>query len=161
MERYDVIVLGGGPGGYVAAIRAAQLGGKVAIVEKDKFGGTCLNRGCIPTKTFVKSAEIIHNVKSAEIRGITAGITEINMEKMLNMKNMVVQQLSDGVRSLLKANGVSMYEGVGTVADNETIVIDNEDRETTLKYNKLIIATGSENFIPSIPGIDDLSLIHI
>lgn len=155
MERYDVIVLGGGSGGYVAAIRAAQLGGKVAIVEKDKFGGTCLNRGCIPTKTFVKSAEIIHNVKSAEIRGITAGITEINMEKMLNMKNMVVQQLSDGVRSLLKANGVRMYEGVGTVADNETIVIDNEDRETTLKYNKLIIATGSENFIPSIPGIDD------
>lgn len=151
MEMFDVIVLGGGPGGYVAAIRAAQLGGKVAIVEKDSFGGTCLNRGCIPTKTFVKNAEIIHSIKHAASRGIVVGTPELDMAGMLKMKEMVVKQLSGGVKGLLKANGVEIYEGFGTVTGNSTVIVNDEE----LKYRKLIIATGSENFIPPIKGIDD------
>lgn len=153
MEKYDVVVLGAGPGGYVAAIRAAQLGGKVAVIEKDNFGGTCLNRGCIPTKTFVKNAEIIHEIKNAGKRGILVAEPEIDMSGMLQMKDMVVNQLSTGVYGLLKSNGVAIYRGEGTVTDHKTVVIKNEDTE--IAYNKLIIATGSENFIPPIKGLDD------
>lgn len=155
MERFDVVVLGAGPGGYVAAIRAAQLDGKVAIVEKNGFGGTCLNRGCIPTKTYVKNAEILHNIKTARKRGILVGEASVDMEAMVQMKNTVVNQLANGVHGLLKANGVTIYQGVGTVKEKNILSVEANGQKIEIGYNKLIIATGSENFIPPIKGVDD------
>lgn len=155
MEKYDVVVLGGGPGGYVAAIRAAQLGGNVAIIEKDAFGGTCLNRGCIPTKTYVKNAEIIHSIKNAKGRGIIADDPKVDMTAMRNMKSMVVQQLSNGVKGLLKANRVTVFNGLGKVTGNRTVLIKDDSGEKEIIYSKLIVATGSENNIPSIKGLDE------
>lgn len=156
MEKFDVVVLGGGPGGYVAAIRAAQLGGRTAIIEKDAaFGGTCLNRGCIPTKTFVKNAEILHNIDQAPMRGINARKPEVDMEKAVQYKDAVVKQLSGGIASLLKANGVALYQGMGRATDHKTIMVENSDGKTEVGYNKLIVATGSENAIPPIKGIDE------
>lgn len=155
MDKYDVIVLGAGPGGYVAAIRAAQLKANVAVIECDAFGGTCLNRGCIPTKTYVKNAEILHNIESAPVRGINVGKPVVDMGKMVDGKDMVVRQLSGGVESLLKANGVKIYRGMGTVTANKTVLVASADESVEIGYDKLILATGSENFVPPIPGIDE------
>jgi len=105
-DEYDMIVVGGGPAGYYAAIRGAQLGGKIAIVEKSEFGGTCLNVGCIPTKTYLKNAEILDGLKIAAGRGINLASTNysIDMDKTVEFKNSVVKTLTGGVRGLLKAN---------------------------------------------------------
>lgn len=152
---FDVVVLGAGPGGYVAAIRAAQLGAKVAIVEKQYFGGTCLNVGCIPTKTLVKNAEILHYIKKAGKRGIKVGKPEVDMEATIKMKEGVVSQLVNGVQGLLKSNGVKAYVGEGEVSLDKTIsIVSGKDKGQSFSFDKLIIATGSSAFIPPVPGLD-------
>ncbi len=122
-NSYDVAVIGGGPAGYVAAIRAAQLGGKVVIFEKDVVGGTCLNRGCIPTKTYIKTAETIHGIKEAHLRGVHVDTNSlsVNMEEIYNYKNTVVKKLTSGVGALLKSNGVEIVNGTATIADKNTV----------------------------------------
>ena len=109
-NEYDIIVVGGGPAGYYSAIRGAQLGGKVAIIEKSEFGGTCLNKGCIPTKTYLKNAEILDGLKIAAGRGINLASTNytIDMDKTVDFKNSVVKTLTGGVQGLLKANKVTI-----------------------------------------------------
>ena len=116
-NEYDIIVVGGGPAGYYSAIRGAQLGGKVAIVEKSEFGGTCLNKGCIPTKTYHKNAEILDGLKIAAGRGINLASTNytIDMDKTVDFKNSVVKTLTGGVQGLLKANKVTIFNGLGQV----------------------------------------------
>ena len=113
--EYDVAVVGGGPAGYVAAIKAAQLGGKVALVENRELGGTCLNRGCIPTKTFLHNAEIINHIRSAKDRGIKLvnDVFSVDMEQTVAVKNKVAKTLSGGVAGLLKSYGVKVFNGVG------------------------------------------------
>ena len=104
---YDIAVIGGGPAGYVAAIKGAQLGASVILFEKDTVGGTCLNRGCIPTKTYVKTAEHIHHIHEAAARGILNDPkTSVNMPKVVEYKNGVVKKLTGGVAALLRSNGV-------------------------------------------------------
>ena len=112
-KKYDVIVIGGGPAGYVAAIKAAQLGAYTAVVEKDILGGTCLNRGCIPTKNFLKSAEFIYELSEAKSRGIELAdpAFKVSMPLVVKNKNKVVRKLTGGVGSLLKANNVDVYQG--------------------------------------------------
>ena len=116
-DEFDVVVIGGGPAGYVAAIRAAQLGAKVAVVEKNEFGGTCLNRGCIPTKTFLKNAEILEGIEMASKRGIILESEKytIDMPKVVQLKNEIVKTLTNGVRGLLKSNEIKMFNGVGKI----------------------------------------------
>jgi len=157
MEKYDVVVLGAGPGGYVAAIRAAQLGGSVAIIEKDKFGGTCLNKGCIPTKVYLKNAEILHDIKKGKRRGIITEAPVLDPEKMLENKNKTVDRLSSGIKILLDANNVKTYNGYGKLLKNNTIAVrtDSDSEEDILNYKKLILATGSSNMLPGIPGLDE------
>lgn len=150
MKKYDLIVLGAGPGGYVAAIRAAQLGGKVAIVEKDEVGGVCLNKGCIPTKALAKNAEIIHLMKSSKVRGIECGTPVLDIVQMIAYKDAVVKQLTQGVAGLLASNGVDLLRGKGTVHEDKTITVNDE----TYEFDKLIIAIGSENATPPIEGAD-------
>ena len=107
MERFDVVVIGAGPGGYPAAIRAAQLGASVAIVERDRFGGTCLNYGCIPTKTLIASAETFAHVRDAAAFGVSVSGATFDYGAMVRRKDKVVDQLCGGVKQLLTANGSS------------------------------------------------------
>src|SRR4030066_221128 len=116
MERnYDIAVIGGGPGGYVAAIKAAQLGMKTCLVEKDKAGGTGLHRGCIPTKSLLHSAHLYHLCKRSQEFGITAGNVGFDFLQIVRRKDAVVNKLHNGVRSLLKKYGVELIEGPDTI----------------------------------------------
>ena len=151
-DEYDIVVVGGGPAGYYAAIRGAQLGGKIAIVEKSEFGGTCLNKGCIPTKTYLKNAEILDGLKIAAGRGINLASTNysIDMDKTVAFKNGVVKTLTGGVRGLLKANKVEIFNGLGQVNPDKTVVIGDK----VIKGRHIILATGSKVSRINIPGID-------
>ncbi|MDD6384467.1 MAG: dihydrolipoyl dehydrogenase [Streptococcus hyointestinalis] len=151
-DEYDIVVVGGGPAGYYAAIRGAQLGGKIAIVEKSEFGGTCLNKGCIPTKTYLKTAEILDGLKIAAGRGINLASTNysIDMDKTVAFKDGVVKTLTGGVRGLLKANKVEIFNGLGQVNPDKTVVIGDK----VIKGRHIILATGSKVSRINIPGID-------
>ncbi|MCB4952267.1 dihydrolipoyl dehydrogenase [Streptococcus mutans] len=151
-DEYDMIVVGGGPAGYYAAIRGAQLGGKVAIVEKSEFGGTCLNKGCIPTKTYLKNAEILDGIKIAAGRGINFASTNytIDMDKTVAFKDTVVKTLTSGVQGLLKANKVTIFNGLGQVNPDKTVTVGSK----TIKGHNIILATGSKVSRINIPGID-------
>ena len=153
---YDVVVLGAGPGGYVSAIRAAQLGAKTAIIEKNKVGGTCLNVGCIPTKALMKNVEILHYIDAGKKRGIKVkGELELDYAKAVKAKDKAVKQLVNGVTGLLGSNEITMYQGMGTVKAGNKIEVAAENGDVeTIEYGKLILATGSSPKMPPIPGAD-------
>ncbi|KAB3529299.1 dihydrolipoyl dehydrogenase [Alkaliphilus serpentinus] len=154
MKDYDIVVLGGGPGGYVAAIKGAQMGAKTALIEKGEVGGVCLNWGCIPTKALLKSAKIYEDMLESEKFGIELkdkSMVTINWPQMLQRKDKVVKQLTGGVKNLLKSNGVDLYQGKGRVIDKETLEVHGE----TLKTKNLIIATGATPFFPDIKGLKE------
>lgn len=155
---YHVAVIGGGPAGYVAAIKAAQMGAKVAIVEKAEFGGTCLNKGCIPTKTFLRNAEILEGVAQAAARGISfkdASFT-VDMKRLVSYKDSVVKKLTGGVFALLKSHGVDVFRGVGQINKDKDVVIDGKD---IIKADKIILAGGSKVARIPIPGIDHAGVL--
>ena len=155
--KYKIVVIGGGPAGYVAAIRASQLGAEVALVEQDILGGTCLNRGCIPTKAYLKNAEIIQEIKKASSRGIKLVNDDfvVDMPATLRMKNKVVKKLTDGVGGLLKSNKVDVFYGRGVLQDGNTVLVNgNKNEKNLLKADKIIIAGGSRASTVPIPGIE-------
>lgn len=145
---YDVIVLGGGPGGYTAAIRLSELGKKVAVVEEDSLGGTCLNRGCIPTKVYSHAAELINAIKDAKDFGIMAQYT-LDIAKLRQKKERVVKRLVGGVGYLMNLHHIDVIKGRGRFVDENTIEVDK--RYTAENF---IIATGSKVFLPPIEGIN-------
>lgn len=147
---YDVVVLGGGPGGYVAAIRCAQYGKKTALVEAREIGGTCLNRGCIPTKALIHSAETYQNAKNAESCGINCSDVSYDYAKIAEYKDKVVGKLRHGIEGLEKAHGVNVISGFGKLVDAHTLDVDGEK----VTFDNLILATGSAPAHPPIPGID-------
>ena len=151
--EFDLAVIGGGPGGYVAAIRASQLGLKVALIEEIHVGGTCLNRGCIPTKALLHSAEVYHCVKHSEEFGIIAREVEYDYQKIAARKDTVVRQLRSGVETLIKKSGAALIRGKGFIKDGHTIEVIGKDRQI-ISTEKIIIATGSRPAKPPIPGID-------
>ena len=154
MKSYDIVVIGGGPGGYVAAIKAAQLKAKVALVEADRIGGVCLNYGCIPTKTLLRSAKLYQDMLSAAAFGIdlSAGSNiELNWEQLMNRKTTVVHKIVSGVEQLLKFNGIDVYKGFGEVVDQHTIKVGDD----VLSTKDLIIATGSRTQFPEIEGLKE------
>lgn len=146
----DIVVIGGGPGGYVAAIHAAHLGATVAVVERDKLGGTCLNRGCIPTKALVRSAEVLREARRADEFGLEIPVVKVNFQKIMTRKSSVASQLVSGVEQLMKQNKISVYQGTGRILSPRLVRV-NDDEITT---GKIIIATGSESALLPIPGID-------
>lgn len=150
----DITIIGGGPGGYVAAIQAAKLGAKVVLIEKEKLGGTCLNVGCIPTKCFVRSSEVFENLKEAEKYGLYAENPIVDMKKVVERKNSVVTQLVDGIKYLLDKNNVKVIYGEGEIIDKETVYVKERNTENTIKTKNIIIATGSQISNLPIPGID-------
>lgn len=151
--EFDVCVIGGGPAGYVAAIKAAQLGGKVALVEKDTLGGTCLNRGCIPTKTYLHNAEIIHKIKEASSRGIKLvnDAFSVDMNETVEVKNKVVKTLTGGVAALLKSHGVKVYTGEGKVTKDKKVLVNGTE---LIDADRIILAGGSKVSRINIPGMD-------
>lgn len=134
-DAFDIVVIGGGPAGYVAAIKAAQLGGKVALVEKSELGGTCLNRGCIPTKTYLHNAEIIENIGHAANRGIVIENPNftVDMEKLLETKSKVVNTLVGGVAGLLRSYGVTVHKGIGTITKDKNVLVNGSELLETKK----------------------------
>jgi len=137
LNEQNVVIIGGGPAGYVAAIRAAQLGARVALVEKDRLGGTCLNRGCIPTKALVRSVEVLLEAKRANEFGIEIGNVKTNFQKIMARKNNIVSQLVSGVEHLMKSNKISVYIGTGHILSPHLVKVDDEEIAT----RKIIIAT--------------------
>ena len=141
---YDILIIGSGPAGYVAAIRAAQLGMKVACIEKDSIGGTCLNIGCIPSKTLLDSSlkhyQLINDYAE---HGIEAKEVQIDLSKMMSRKEGVVKQLTDGVGALLKSNKVDLIKGSAKILGNSSIEVVNDDGSMTLEAKNIMIATGS------------------
>lgn len=143
MSTFDIIILGSGPGGYVAAIRAAQLGMQVAIIEKEVLGGICLNWGCIPTKALLKSAQVYHYLLEAENFGLKAKKLELNFESIIQRSRNVAETMSKGVKFLMKKNKITVIEGYGKVKPGKTIeVTDSKGEIKDYKAPHIIIATG-------------------
>jgi len=147
MEKFDIVVIGAGPGGYPAAIHAAQLGKKVAIVEKEKFGGTCLNWGCIPTKALIASAEKFEEISHATEYGIKVDKVSFNYADVISRKDDIVAKLNSGVGALLKGNGVTSYSGTANLVSRNVVEIVGKDN-LKIEADKIILATGSVSFIP-------------
>lgn len=147
--RYDLIFLGGGPAGYQGAIRAAQLGLKVAVVENRDVGGVCLNRGCIPTKTIKASADLLAKTRQAKTYGISIENARPDITAIIARKNKVVALLRGGVEQLFRANHITLYRGTGYFRDPQTIMVQTDNGEVRLSAPKMVIVTGSR---PRLPG---------
>jgi dihydrolipoamide dehydrogenase len=156
-KNYDIAIIGAGPGGYVAAIRASQLGGRVVVIEKDELGGTCLNRGCIPTKTLVVSARLLNSVKKGGEFGINSGEVSVDYSIITKRKERIIKQLISGIAQLFKSYDIEVIKGKGKLTDRikdklREIEVEKDDGSVEIVVaKKLIIATGS---VPApIPGI--------
>jgi len=145
METFDIVVIGAGPGGYPAAIRAAQLGASVAIIEREQLGGTCLNCGCIPTKSLIAGADLFHHIQHAAPLGINVKGATADYAAMVAHKNKVVAQLRGGINSLLTGNGVKVFTGAASFVDRNTLDVSG----ARVGAKKIIIATGSTSAVPS------------
>ena len=146
---FDWIILGAGPGGYEAAIRAAQLKQKVALVEKDEVGGTCLNRGCVPTKALLHAAMGYEEIQHLSTWGITAETASYDLEKMYARKDDLVSTLREGISRLIQQNGITFLNGTGVIQDSHTVLVEGK----SLTGEKILIATGSSPVLPPIPGL--------
>lgn len=158
-NKTKVVVIGGGPGGYVSAIRASQLGAEVTLIEKEYLGGTCLNVGCIPTKSLLHSAELYEEVKEGAKYGVVVSDVKVDFAKVQERKRAVTKQLVSGVKGLLAANKVRVISGEASFLNKDTIEIKTEKGTETLSADKFIIATGSIPAKPPIPGIDSIKCI--
>jgi len=155
-SSYEIVVIGGGPGGYVAALRAAELGKKTALIEADFLGGTCLNRGCIPSKTYLKHSEIIEQIEKAKDWGIETGSLTFSFDKMKKRKDEVIERLRGGIAFLLKQGKIDVYNGYGSLLAGGRVKVKTESGEETIQADKVIIATGSTPSVPPIPGLDSV-----
>lgn len=159
MKR-DLVIIGGGPGGYVAAIRGSQLGRVVTLIEEDRIGGTCLNRGCIPTKALYKNAEVINTLSHIDDFGVTLSGYTVDMNKIQQRKSDIVNRLRSGIDQLLGGYGIEVINGRAALVGNKTVEVRNVDGITqSLEADKIIIASGSCSAAPSIPGIDSKGVV--
>lgn len=150
-----IVVIGGGPGGYVAAIRGAQLGAQVTLIERHKIGGTCLNYGCIPTKTLYKNAELLNTLKHIEDFGIQTGDVSFDVAKIQARKEDVVTQLVTGIEQLIMTNGIEVIRGSASFVSADTIEVQLEEGGTkTITCENIVIASGSKPSMPALEGID-------
>ncbi len=153
-QKFDLTVLGGGPGGYVAAIRGAQLGLKVALVEKDLLGGVCLNWGCIPTKALLASAGVVAALGRAGEFGVETAPVAVRPSEMFRRKDEVVAKLRDGVETLLRKRQVSVFRGVGALAGAGAVEVASAGGTEFLESDRIILATGSEAVVPAAFPLD-------
>lgn len=155
MKTYEIAVVGGGPAGYVAAIRAAKLGKKVVLVEARELGGTCLNRGCIPSKTLLRHAEVLENIEKAKNWGIETGPVTVSLSKMMQRKDEVIQKLRTGIAYLMKQGKIDVLNGYGEITADRLIEVKQNGKEQTIKAENIILATGSKPIVPPIPGLKE------
>lgn len=159
-SKYDIIVVGSGPGGYVAAIRASQLGKKVAIVEKENLGGICLNWGCIPTKALLKSANVFEYISHAEDYGITVKDAKADFTGMIQRSRGVADGMSKGVQFLMKKNKIDVIEGFGKLKSGKKVEVENDGKKTEYSADSIILATGGRaKELPNLP-IDGKKIIE-
>ena len=152
MTTYDVIVLGSGPGGYVTAIRASQLGLKTAVIEKESLGGVCLNWGCIPTKALLKSAQVFDYLKHASDYGLKVTDYDKDFDAVVNRSRNVAAGMSKGVQFLMKKNKIDVLNGFGKILPKKQVSVTLDDKTTTYRANHIIIATGARSReLPSLP----------
>jgi len=142
-DTFDLVILGSGPGGYVAAIRAAQLGLKTAIIERERLGGICLNWGCIPTKALLRTSEIYHYMQNAESYGLSADNVSFDLNKVVERSRKVAGQLNAGVKGLMKKNKIQVFEGVGALTGKGKLTVKQGDKTTELEAKHIIVATGA------------------
>lgn len=153
IQQFDIVIIGGGPGGYVAAIRAAQLGMKTALVEKEHLGGICLNWGCIPTKALLRSAEIYHAMQHADDYGLSAGKIGFDVSKIVERSRKVSKQLSGGIGHLMKKNKVTVFDGVGKLAGKGKLNVSKDGKPVAeIQAKHIIIATGAR--ARQLPGLE-------
>ena len=152
MQQYDLMVVGGGPGGYVAAIRAAQLGFKTALVEKQHLGGVCLNWGCIPTKALLRGADIAHTLKEADHFGFSFDNLSFDINKLVKHSRSVASKLSGGVAYLMQKNNITVIDGTATVADKCRLDVSHNGTVTQYRSNHIILATGAR--ARNLPNIE-------
>lgn len=150
-EGGSVLVIGGGPGGYTAAIRASQLGAKVTLIEKAQVGGTCLNRGCMPTKAMLHTSEIYETATSSAELGISCGSVAVDWEKVQGFRASIVSKLTSGVKALIKMNKITLVEGEAVFTGDKTVEVNGKEYGA----EKIIIASGSYPIIPGILGVKD------
>lgn len=155
MERKSLLIIGGGPGGYVAAIRAAQLGADVTVIEKEHLGGTCLNIGCIPTKCLLHSAELVSEIKDqGKDIGVEVSDVKVNFPQVIAHKNQITKQLTSGVAGLLKINKVKRIDGEAAfIGPKQLEVTKSDGSKEQMTADAIIVATGSVNARPPIPGL--------
>lgn len=154
IKEYDVVIIGGGTGGYVAAIRASQLGLKAAVVEKGKLGGTCLHAGCIPSKALLRSAEVYANTRNAEEFGVIAPEVGLDFSKVQARKEGITSRLFKGVQHLMKKGKIDVYEGKGSILEPRDVLVEmnNEEQKIILNSRNILIATGSRP--RTLPGLE-------
>ena len=148
---YDLIVIGAGPGGYEAAAHAGKLGKRVALVEKTHIGGTCLNVGCIPTKTFLRSSRLFSECRQAAAFGVEVSAPRLRMDVVVERKNKIVSTLTRGVEGLLKRNGVQTIRGHARLVSPNTVEVGGEQHQAA----NILIATGARPAVPPIAGIEN------
>ena len=157
--KYDLVVIGAGPGGYVSAAAAARKGMKTALIENRQLGGTCLNRGCIPTKTIMHSSELYSSIARCDEAGISCSELSFDMAKIQEHKDEVLETLRTGIAGMMKKNKVDVFHGTGTVISPGTVSVSGEGGETVLETTNILIATGSKPMIPPIPGVDQPGVV--
>ena len=155
----DIAITGGGPAGYVAAIRASQLGATVALIEEREIGGTCLNRGCIPTKALLKTSESVYNIKKFKEIGINLSASSINWETAVNRKDRIVKSLRMGLEGLMAKNKIHYIKGKAFIKSPNLVVVNSDNESSIINCKKMIITMGSEPYVPDIPGINQEGVI--
>jgi dihydrolipoamide dehydrogenase len=153
MEERDVVIIGGGPAGYRAAIRASQLGGKATLIENNVLGGVCINQGCIPVRTLLRAAEVMDLTRTSKDYGVNFKETEIDMPKMISRKNIIVRTLSSGVKQGLRSSRVEVIEGTGKLLSPVQLEVQLQDgSKKEIKARRIILATGSKWKRTTLPG---------
>ena len=153
-RKYKIAIIGSGPGGYVAALRAGQLGAETVLIEKEALGGTCLNWGCIPTKAFVRSAEVFADIQNAEDFGIKVEKVELDFPAVVKRKDKIVKRLVRGIDHLLGKNNIEKIEGKASFVDQKHLKIESESETVEIEAENIIIATGSQASVLPIPGAE-------
>ncbi|MFE5774949.1 dihydrolipoyl dehydrogenase [Brachybacterium sp. NPDC056505] len=151
-DQFDIVILGGGSGGYAAALRGAELGKSVALVEKDKLGGTCLHRGCVPTKALLHVGEVADNAKEGGTFGLDIDVKGVDVPQMLGFKDKVIGRLYKGLQGLVKSRKVEYVEGFGRLTGPKTITVETENGTRTLTGENIVLASGS--YSKSLPGLE-------
>jgi len=158
--RSDVTIIGGGPGGYMAASRASQLGAKVTLVEKDELGGICINKGCIPTKALIYVGQAISDSRQLEAYNIHLDYTGLNFSSIMKEANSIAGEARGQVEALMEESGVEVLKGVGRIVDKNTVAVSTDGGDAPLiDSSNIIIATGSSSLVPPIPGVHNEGVI--